>query len=375
MKILYCIHSTYNSGGMERILSEKANYLADILNYEITIVTTEQQGQPHFYRFSEKIKFLDLNINYDTSSEGCIVKRFTSRLRKQHEHRKLLTNHLLSSHYDVVISMFEREAAFLYKIKDGSKKCLELHFSRFVRSQRNPKGLKNVIAHIMGYLDGIYARHYDRFIVLTNEDKGYWKHCTNIQVIPNPAIQYNGVISPLTNKQVTAIGRLDYQKGYDSLIRTWSKVYNVCPEWKLQIYGSGVLSDELKKNISDLKLENSIFINPPTDHIEDVYAQSSIVVSSSHYEGFPLVLLESISCGIPIVSYSYKCGPKDLIDDGINGFLVDAGNEKILADRIITLIRNERLRHEMGKNAFIKSQDFSLDNIMLKWHKLFQSLI
>lgn len=360
---------------MERILSEKVNYLADILGYDITVVTTEQQNRPHFYNFSSKILFIDLGINYDDLSINGIVKKVLMRIKKQRKHRKLLTSLLLASHYDVVISMFERETSFLYKINDGSKKCLELHFSRFVRTQRNPKGLKNVLAKIMAYFDEIHAKHYDRFIVLTNEDKEYWKRCKNVLVIPNPAIQYNNIVSTLTNKQVTAIGRLDYQKGFDSLIRSWRKVNKACPEWILQIYGEGALLEPLMDEITKLNLENSVFINPPTKHIEEVYAQSSIVVSSSHYEGFPLVLLESISCGIPIVSYAYKCGPKDLIDNGVNGLLVKYGDEESLSNALIEIIQNETLRFAMGKNAYLKATDFSLENIMSKWHELFNSLV
>lgn len=374
MKLLYCIHSTYNSGGMERILAEKANYLADVLNYDITIVTTEQQNRPHFYDFSKKIKFIDLGINYDSFSGNSINKIFT-RIKKQKKHRTLLSRVLFLSHFDIVISMFERESSFLYKINDGSKKCLELHFSKFVRMQRNPKGLKNVIARILSYFDEMHAQRYDRFVVLTDEDKSYWKRCKNVLTIPNPAIQYNNVISSLRNKQVTAIGRLDYQKGFDSLIRIWDYVHRSCSDWSLYIYGSGDMQEELSKQISDFNLKNCVFLKPPTPNIGEVYANSSIIVSTSHYEGFPLVLLEGISCGIPIIAYSYKCGPKDLIDNGFNGYIIKNRDEETFAKAIISIIKNEKLRLEMGKNAYLKSTEFSFEKVMLKWHKLFNSLV
>lgn len=359
---------------MERILSEKVNYLTEILGYDVSVVTTEQQNRSHFYPFSKKIKFYHLDINYDVPVKG-FLKKIYYRLKKQRTHRYLMTEILKKSHYDVAVSMFEREASFLYKIQDGSKKCLELHFSRFVRTQRNPNGIRKILAKVMSYMDEMYAKKYDSFVVLTNEDKGYWRKCDNIHVIPNPAIKYNDLVSTLTNKQVTAIGRLDYQKGFDSLIRAWRDVHKICPEWKLQIYGSGELENTLISLIRQYNLQDNVFINPPTSNIGEVYNKSSIVVSSSRYEGFPLVLLESLSCGVPVVSYTYKCGPKDLIESGKNGLLVEYMNEKQLSEALISIMTNDELRNKMGRESYLRSLDFTLDKIMQKWNELFQSLV
>ena len=133
MKVVYCINGIYNSGGMERVLMNKANYLVDVLGYEVLIVTTEQKGRAIFFRFSQHIRFIDLNINYDNDKNKALWVRMLKKQIKQRIHKKRLDKLLKMERPDICISMFDRDASFLYKIKDGSKKILEYHFSKNVK--------------------------------------------------------------------------------------------------------------------------------------------------------------------------------------------------------------------------------------------------
>ena len=102
--------------------------------------------------------------------------------------------------------------------------------------------------------------------------------------------------------------------------------------------------------------------------------ESSIFVMSSLFEGLPLVLQEAMSCGLPVISYACPCGPKEMIDDGKNGFLVDVGDEIELANKMMLLIHNKLLRKEMGAAARTKSEQYSIDQIVQQWMCLFNEL-
>ena len=218
MKIVYCIPSLYNSGGMERVLSNKANYLADIRGSEVVIITTEQQHRKPFFHFSEKIIFYDLSINYTAIQKYSVLKRFYWELLYKKKHKKKLSCLLKKLHADIVISMFAGEEYFLYRINDGSKKVLEIHFSKYFREQRNRKGIWKGIDWFKSHVDEYIVRQYAAFVVLTNEDKSYWGDWPNIHVIPNGYTKMeNGELSNERKKQIVAVGRLVEQKGYDTM--------------------------------------------------------------------------------------------------------------------------------------------------------------
>lgn len=376
MKILYCLAGTFNSGGMERIVIKKANWLVNN-GFEVIIVTTEQQGRPSFFHIENKIKRVDLDINYSENTyNGSIYAKYKTRRDKIHLHRQRLTKLLEQTKPDITISTYGNEVNFLYKINDGSKKIVEIHFSRWFRQQcKQPDIIYKLINKYLTFKDKRLVRHYDAFVCLTNEDKGYWGNMSNIHVIPNFIESDLDCHNMLTNKQIISVGRLNYQKGYDRLIRAWQIVHKAHADWELKIFGGGELKDELLKLISDLNLNDSVRIYAPVKDIYSEYLKSSIYVLSSRYEGLPMVLLEAMKYGLPIVSFTCKCGPRDLIENGVNGLLIPEGDIKQLADGIIHLIENSEQRIEMGRQAHISSLQYDELVIMQKWESLFKSIL
>lgn len=374
MKIVYCIAGTHNSGGMERVLANKANFLAQH-GHDIVILTTDQQGRKPYFEMDSSIIHKDFNINYIEDTSKGILNRVVLFLVKQNLHKKRLKKLLAELNADVVISMFDHDASFLYKIKDGSKKVLEIHFSRYKRLQYGRKGLNGLIDRLRSGNDLSIAKKYDRFVVLTHEDKSYWGNLENIQVIPNANSFVPNGFAKMTNKQVIAVGRYDYQKGFDDLIKAWAIVHKKQADWKLKIYGSGPLKSDLQRLICELGLEESVELCPPVQNIEKEYKSSSILAMTSRYEGLPMVLLEGQSCGLPMVSYACKCGPTDIIDEGKNGYLVDEGDIPSFAEKLIFLMENRDLRTQMGLESQVKSKDFSEDVIMKQWTDLFDTLL
>lgn len=375
MKIVYCIHGTYNSGGMERVLANKINYLVCNKGYDITIITTEQKGRKSFFDFHDSVSCIDLGINYSDDSVKGIIRKGLSFWRKRKIHKKKLSEILLKIKPDIVVSMFGAEIYFLPDIADGSKKILEIHFSKFFRMQYGRGWLWKAVDMFRSKQDERMVKTFDRLVVLTNEDKENWKNCNNIQVIYNFIVDAPGNTAELEKKKVIAVGRLTYQKGYERLIKAWKIVAEEYPDWHLDIYGDGELHNQLLKEIQRENLIGKIALNAPVTDIESIYLDSSFLVLSSRYEGMPMVLLEAFSHGLPVVSYACKCGPRDVISDMVDGFLIEEGNIVALADGIKKMISDVSLRKDMGRNALQKSRKFSQKVIMNQWITLFESLV
>ena len=362
---------------MERVLLNKVRYLVERLGHDVTVVTTDQHGRPPFYPFPPSVKMVDLGINYaDDNSKGVFAK-IVGYLRKKRVHRRRLTELLMREKADVVVSLFPSESSFIPDIKDGSKKVLELHFNKFFRLQYNRAGLLGLIDRWRSRQDEALVRRFDRFVVLTHEDKGYWGDMPNICVIPNAALPIEGGSYDAACKRIIAVGRLDYQKGFDRLIEAWRIVRrsNRFADWRLDIFGQGEWKEMLQAMIDKYGLNDSLHINAPTKNIAHEYAHSAMLVMSSHYEGFPMVMIEAMSAGVPVVSFDYKCGPRDVIDHGVNGLLVESDNIPALADAMMTLMADDTLRVSLSEKARSVTDTFSEESVMRQWLDLFNQVV
>lgn len=376
MKLLYCIRATYNPGGMERVLFNKVNYLVEKLNWEVVIVTTDQKGLPSFYSFPEKVRAIDLGINYADDNGNGIIKKVTGYLRRRRKHKQALTELLIKEKADIVVSLYPSESSFIPDIKDGSKKVLEIHYCKFFRLQYGRKGLLGAIDRWRTCQDERIVRRFDKFVVLTNEDRGYWGKLPNICVIPNAAMFVADRYSDVSNKRVIAVGRLDYQKGFDRLIQAWEIVYKSGKYngWRLDIFGQGEWKEMLQGMIDERELNGSAFINKPTKNIGREYSESSMLVMSSNYEGFPMVMIEAMACGLPVVAFDFKCGPKDIIREGENGLIIRNGDIEALAEGMMRLMEDTENRKRMSLNARKIVDTYSEKAVMDKWIGLFNNL-
>lgn len=376
MKIIYCTHSTYNPGGMERVLLNKVTYLSQLPGWEVSVVTTDQHQRPPFYPFPEKVRMTDLGINYSEDNEKGAWKKITGYLRKRKVHKRKLTALLLKEKPDIVVSLYPSESSFIPDIKDGSKKVLELHYCKFFRLQYGRKGLLGWIDKLRTRQDEQIVRRFDKFVVLTNEDRGYWGNLPNIEVIPNAAMHVSDAYSDVMNKRVIAVGRLDYQKGFDRLIQAWQLVQHTgrFTGWKLDIFGQGEWQEMLQQMIGKAGLQDTARLNRPTKQIGEEYVKSDMLVMSSNYEGFPMVMIEAMACGLPVVSFDYKCGPKDIIQTGINGLLVPNGDIQALADAMMKVMEDEAYRKMLSLNARKVVDTYSEQAVMSQWIRLFTSI-
>ena len=340
-KVVYCTPALYMAGGVERVLTLKANYFAEHLGYDIIIILTEGNDKPLFYPLSDKVKVINLDIGFEELWTCSFLKKVFVYLKKQYLFKKLLKQELLRIRPDITVSLLRREINFLTSINDGSKKIGELHVNR--SNYRNfEQGNTNVIKNLFSkfWMNSLVKdlKRLDKFVVLTEEDSNNWTELNNIVVIPDPLTFSSSSYSSLTEKRVIAVGRYVYQKGFDLLIQSWSIVEKECPDWSLTIIGQGnrleyeSLIDELQVDRSRCKLMG------PTDNIQDEYMKSSLLVMSSRFEGFGMVLVEAMSCGLPVVSFDCPCGPKDIVRDSEDGILVENGNIKLFASSLSKLM-------------------------------------
>lgn len=377
MKLIYCTHSTYNPGGMERVLLNKVTYLSALPGWEVSVVTTDQHQRPPFYPFPEQVRMTDLEINYSEDNEKGTWKKITGYLRKRKEHKRKLTALLLKEKPDIVVSLYPSESSFIPEIQDGSKKVLELHYCKFFRLQYGRKGLLGLIDKWRTRQDERIVRRFDKFVVLTNEDKGYWGNLPNLEVIPNAAKLVSKRYSDGKNKRVIAVGRLDYQKGFDRLIQVWELVQKTgkYTDWNLDIFGQGEWKEWLQLLIDEKYLSDTLHINKPTNRIYEEYAKSSIIVMTSNYEGFGMVLVEAMACGVPAIAFDCQCGPKDIIQPGENGLLVRNGDIEGLATAMMKLMDDAAYRQRLSENAKGIISTYAEETVMQQWITLFTTLV
>ena len=372
MKLIYCIASVYNPGGMERVLLNKLRWWVQRGGYELLVVTTDQAGRPPFYDFPPEVRRIDLGLNYSADNARAPLAKILSYFHKRRLHRRRLTELLLQEKADIVISLYPSESFFIPKIKDGSKKVLELHYCKLFRLQYGRKGLLGTADRFRTWQDERIVRRFDSFVVLTRQDAALWGTMPTLTVIPNAALAVPQVKHRKGTHRVIAVGRLDYQKGFDRLIDAWTLLpEHLRQTWRLDIFGQGEWRESLQAQIQRSGIAPSAQVNAPTQNIFEEYAASDFLVMSSHYEGFPMVMIEAMACGLPVISFDFLCGPRDIIWPGENGLIVPEGDVAALADAMRHMMESPETLARMSATAPEVADTYAETTIMKQWEQLF----
>jgi len=376
-KIVYCTPALYSAGGVERIVSVKASYFADVLGYDVTVIVTEGKGRESFFPLSDKVKVINFELGFEELWRASFFRKILLYLQKQRQFKKLLTSELMRIRPDFTISMLRREINFLTDIHDGSKKIGELHLSR--------KNFRELESRHYNFFKKFFAKVWmsdltrklkklDRLVVLTEKSKALWPELSNVEVIPDPLPFQIEAKSDLHAKRIITIGRYVYQKGYDLLLRAWAEIEKKYPDWQLAIYGMGNL-DSLRNQMRELGIdEDRCLLNGPVNDVIREYQNSSVFVLPSRFEGFGLVIIEAMSCGVPVVAFNCSMGPDEIISDGEDGFLVPVGDICALAEKLQTLMQNQELRMKFSETAYRNSGRYRIDKISNQWIQLFTQL-
>lgn len=341
------------------MLTTKANYLADVLGYEIHIITARQKGRKDFFPLSEKVLRHDLDAN---------DRMFIFKYRRR------LASMLSEIRPDITVSVCDNSLYAVTKCTDGSKKLGEFHFS-------HEKFLMKYGASALGKIYASYrtrklekaVRMLDGFVVLTKADRSDWEKIRqNVDQIYNPLSFVSEEASPLSRKRCIAAGRLESQKNFKDLIAAWKTVDARHPDWTLSIFGGGSQREALESQIKSEGLTDKVILEGNTKDIRKALLDSSCLVMSSRFEGFPMILLEGLATGLPIVSYDCPKGPSEIVTSGENGFLAKVGDTAALAQGLCDVIGNEELRKRFGAESKRRSSEFTLDKIMTQWDALFK---
>ncbi len=377
MKIFYIYTALTTKGGADRVITEKANWLAEH-GYDVTIVTDTQMGRQPVFPLSSKVRLIDFAIDFSKEYGHTFMVRIYMYLKLMRIYRRMLKALLMRERPDVVITTLGRDIDFIATINDGSIKIGEAHTTKCFIRNFHLLEKRNLI---FKYLTKFFRWRMDRqinklnaLVVLASQHAGDWKCNVPIYVIPNSLPFYPDQYSTCENKHAIAVGRYNDAKGYDYMIAAWEIVHQRHPDWILDIYGSGELHDQVIGWIQEKKLTSTIIPHDPVDTIMEKYLESSICILSSRYEGFPMVLVESMACGVPVVSFDCPYGPQSIIRHNINGLLVEYLNTQSLADNICHLIEDDDLRKRLGACAKKDILCYTKDNIMEKLTNLFSEL-
>jgi glycosyltransferase involved in cell wall biosynthesis len=378
MKLLYCIPSLYNPGGMERIITDKINSLVKDYKYKVTLVTTDQMGRGIFFNLDENIDVIHLDLDFNSTYGLPLLKKRARVKELSAVYKNKLENIIKVKQIEICISTGGKELEFLQNLVGDCKKIFESHFSKAHRKQFAVSRKPGIKSEVLGWIRTqqliSQTKKLDQVVVLTETDLLSWrKSHDNITQIYN-FCSFQSESTPDYKKQrAIAVGRLDAQKGFDMLIDSWALNKNKLVNWQLDIYGQGEWEQMLKEKIHVNNLEQNIRLKGITTNIKAELQDSSLFLFSSRYEGFGLAIIEAMTVGLPVISFDCPQGPGELVEKD-NGFLVELGNLQEFSNAIISLTSNYELREKMGHAARVSANKFSKTHIMNEWDFLFKNL-
>lgn len=380
MTIAYTYPAFINIGGADKIIINKANYFAEKMGYDVSLITDSQNGLKPFFHISDKVKMIDLDINFFQQYEYSPLKRLWVYQKLMRRYQLNMEKTLSDINPDILISTFSRDAKLVELFKKYSKAAIaEVHTTKKnIRAlpELRRKGFPyTLLASYIEHQLNSSAKKYDEVIVLNNLEEELWKPVRPVRIINNAVQIYPKEPNPLTAKSAIFVGRAEYEKGPDRLIEVWKLVAKKHPDWTVRMFCTGAMLNDLKAKVKEYGIEQQVLFMPPTKDMEHEYMTSSMCLMTSRFEGFPVVLQEAMGCGLPCLSFNCPSGPRYIITDQEDGYLVENGNIEALAERVCQLIEDEALRRKLGRKAKENIAYYSEERIMGQWKDLFEELI
>ena len=369
MRILYFYSAWAIWGGLERVLIDKMNYLADTEGYEIYTITYDQGSNPIPFPLNPKIVHHDLNVLLYHHYRYYGLKKIYYKYKLQKILVKRLQSEIEEIIPDVIVCPRSDMLDYILKAKGNIPLIFESHSSyKWIAMEK-----KGLVWFFKQHYYNRLVKQVQMVVALTEGDALEWQKVTDhVCVIPNVvSLNHSGRYSNCQSKSAIFVGRLCLQKDIHSLLRIWSIVHQRFPEWHLHIFGNR--GDETESIYHAVEgLDMNISIHEPTPQIFDKYLESSMLLLTSLYEPFGLVLPEAMSCGLPVVSFDCPYGPADIVTHGVDGFLIRNRNIKEFAEKVCLLIENQELRIKMGKAGLVSSQRYAAHLVMPLWKQLFE---
>lgn len=353
-KIVIVIPNIVYRAGMERAVVNLSNILSS-LGHRVYILSIASNSGNCSYHLDSNVRLVHMNLPYLKSNIFFAFKHYLFIYRKLKLFCSRNNINLVIGTYDII--------NFVITLLPKKIKTIGCEHFNYEKSGK----IKNL-------LKKIFYRKLDTTVLLTNRDREKYNFLNNTVVIPNSLSFQPLETSLLDQKRMVSLGRLTFQKGYDLLIDAIFLIKDKLNGWVVDIYGSGEDKVKLEEKISLYNLNDIVFIKEPVDDVQSVLCSASVFLSSSRFEGLPMVLIESQSCGIPAVVFDCPCGPAEIVIDGKTGFVVDLFDIESYSDKIMKLINDVQLRTKFGTNAFYESQRFSTESISIQWESLINKL-
>ncbi|MGL5779360.1 glycosyltransferase family 4 protein [Cetobacterium sp.] len=355
-KKIYLIGSNISTaGGTQRVTANLANEF--IKKNEVIILNTGKDTGKKIFDLDKKIKIIFFNI--ETENKKSKFNKIINLLKVYVELKKYFKTQ--KSYQKTCIGI---GIGYSYILS-----ILKLDKAKKIGSQHNPYS-DNLIFDKIRYL---LLNRLDFFITISKEMMNNTKerlHLKNCIYLPNFIETKEAKKTELDNKRILSIGRFTSQKGFDYLIDIWKKVIEIEKNYKLIIVGEGPLEREIREKIKKNNLESSIEIKSSTKNINFYYLTSDLYVMTSRHEGLPMVLLEAMSFGLPIISFDCPTGPKELVSNEENGYLIECFNIDLFSKKIIELLNDKIKMSEFSKNSIKISKKYSKDTVIKRWEEI-----
>ncbi len=363
MKLLYVVNQINGTTGLERILAIKTDYFIKQFNYEVVMVTLNEVEDTPFFQLNENLKRIQLPNKPNPISHFTQFGKINRILKDESPDIVIVC---IDNIFGLYLPAFlKKNFTFIY----------ERHNSKRVNLGQGSSSFKSrVLNAIKKRLLNRGGTHYDTIVLLSDDHLEEWKHLKNLEVINNPLIFYPERFAQLENKRVLAVGRHTHQKGFDMLMKSWAKVVEKRKDWTLDVYGKKDDNQSYMALAETYGISDYVTFHDPVPNIMEEYLESSIYALSSRYEGFPLVLIETMACGVPAVAFNCPCGVKELITHNKDGIHVEVDNTDAFAQSLLYLIENQEIRKKMGAQARKNILRLSPEHIFPQWKKLFDQL-
>lgn len=360
MRILYVTNGVCGIGGLERVLAHKASYFAETLNYEVIILTLNEKGKSPYFTFSPKIKIISISVDAHPLKYLYQFVTGVGRVINEVKPDKVIVcddgfkTFLLPSLYRRYEFIYERHVSLSAAIKDR-------------------QGFRKWVAQFKVLLMKYLSKNFKHFIVLNEGNRREWQKFAKPIIIPNPIPFVSEKSAPLKNNIAIAVGKQCYQKNYERMLMIWKKVVAVAPDWVLCIYGKKDFALCLDDLVVNLGLTQNVILYDPVSNINEKYMEASIFLMTSRFEGMPMVMLEAMETGLPLVSFDCPHGPRELIIDGENGFLVNYDDDERYVECVINLIQDKGLRESMGRRSRQEGKKYSEGEVFKLWKEILGS--
>ena len=349
-----------DSGGGERVAVSLANELTKQYEVHLIGITTKQSDL--FFKINSQVKYSNFFYHRVRLSKNIL------------KISKMLKKYFIDNEIEVAFGIGISANVFLSLAGIGTQTKVVL--CDHTNSITDNRELSQKVQRYVG------SKLADKIITLTQEDcenyiKKYGTSETKIAYIYNwKEAALSDVSYNKKSTKIVTVGRFDYQKGYDYLVQVAKKVLAKRSDWTWEIYGSGKQdeADKIRDFITENDLQDKLVVKGLEKNQDLIYGDKGIYVMTSRYEGLPLVLLEAQQYNLPIVSFRCPTGPNEIIEDGVNGYLVECYDTDKLSEKLLELMEDEALRQSFSEHAKDNMDKFNKDKIFKQWIELIETI-